>query len=344
MPAQARKPKVTTLDARQLGQRDEIEQMLSERGVKWAFDPEFDLNSIDVDKSLANQARIAVPLNNDQMSSYKEAMQRGDRFPAIVVFPQSNGTYMVVDGNHRTVAAKEARYPLGAYILDASTPGSLVTILTYEANTKHGLPTTQSERAEHAVWLIENAQETIKAASARMNLPERLVSRYYANSRADDRARRLRVPAQRWRDLVQAARLRLNAIQADETFLSMVDLAWKARLSTEEVDALVIQIRQIGSVGDQLREVERWTLEQSDRIADAATGEVKPKTSLARGPRQSLRSSMNMLQPLKDELKRQQFIESLAPLEVQEWVERVDEAMSLYSGLKEELIRLAATE
>jgi len=325
-------PNITQL--RRRGMRAEIEEMLNEKGVVWQFFDEIDKDLVDEVRSLDNQARFN-PLNHDQVGAYKEAMQRGDNFPAVVLFPLPNGKYMVVDGNHRFMAAKESGYVLASYVMDVKTPARVVRQLTYEANAKHGLPSTQAERAEHAVWLIDNVGESIKMASARMNLPERLVSRYYNTQKADRRVERLRIPGGHWKDLVAAVKQRLNAVVADETFIAMVDFAWKTRMSAEEADFYVPQIRAIGSTSDQLAEVEKWSEELRERIAAVAAGVERPKRT--RGPKQILQASLSSLVPYGEREKREEFLGMLGPTEVTEWMTKIDDTMTSLRVLRTEL-------
>jgi len=325
-------PNVTQL--RRRGMRADIEEMLEEKGVQWEFWDEIDVSLIDEVKSLDNQARFQ-PLNHEQVAIYKEAMERGDNFPGAILHPQSNGKYIIVDGNHRYMGAKESKYPLAAYVIDKDTPIRVVRALTFEANAKHGLPSSQAERAEHAVWLIENVGESIRNASARMNLPERYVSRWYNTVKANDRVRRLRIPGSHWEPLVAAVKQRLNAVVADETFIAMVDFAWKIRMSAEEADDYVVRIRQIGSTGDQLAEVEKWTEELRERVADVAAGNERPTRK--RGPKQVLLTSLSSLVPYGEREKREEFLSQLAPTEVTEWMTKIDDTMTSLRVLRTEL-------
>lgn len=324
--------------------RAEIEDLLDSKGAEWDFVEELDTKLIDVQRSMANQARIGAPINSEQVVTYEEGMRRGDVFPAIVVYRTSGGKYVVIDGNHRVAAALSTGYKLAAYILDArKTPAQVIVMLTYEANTRHGLPTSQAERARHAVYLIENANETIKNAAARMNLPTHYLSRFYSQHRADQRATEVGIPPTQWRDLHVGSRERLNALADDNVYKAAVEYAFRARLTAVEVGELVTTLRTLKTSEDQLEAIQRAKEEQADRLAAVATGEVRPRRVRQGGPRQSLRSAIYMTESLVGD-KRQQMLDGITPIEAGEYLGRIDSTLSILSEIREELEKKAGEE
>lgn len=312
--------------------REQIEQMLRDKGVEWNFFDEFDVEAVDIPKSLANQARLGQPLNMEHVENLKEGMKRGDQFPALVLYKTGN-KFVVIDGNHRVAAASETGYIPAAYVVSKNTPAQVIVMLTYEANTKHGLPTNQNERARHAVYLVENANETLTNAAARMNIPLNFLSRFYSVYRADNRANQLGVPAAQWRELHIGSRRRLNALLDDDVFKSAVDYAFKARLNATEVDELVTRLRTMTSTAEQLKTINADLDNQGERLAAVATGEVRPRRVRLGGPRQSLRSSIYMIESLTGD-KRQQLLDGMTPIEAEESLERLRKSR----GIMDELI------
>lgn len=271
-------------------------------------------------------------------------MRRGDVFPAIVVYRTNAGKYVVIDGNHRVAAALSTGYTLAAYVVNArKTPAQVIVMLTYEANTRHGLPTSQTERARHAVYLIENANETIKNAAARMNIATHYLSRFYSQYRADQRAHDTNVPEAQWRDLHVGSRERLNSLTDDDVFKAAVEYAFRARLTATEVGELVVELRTLKTSQEQLDAISKQRSDQSERLAAVASGEVRPRRVRLSGPRQSLRSAVYMFDSLVGE-KRQQMMDSITPLEAEEYLRRLDSTVAVISELREEMRKKVTEE
>jgi hypothetical protein len=315
--------------------RPEIEEMLKEKGVTWEFFDEFDVELIDIPKSLANQARIGSPINAEQVDTYEEGMKRGDVFPAIVLY-RSGKKYVVIDGNHRVAAAKNTGYNLAAYVVGAKTPAQVIVMLTYEANTKHGLPTSQRERARHAVYLMENAGATMKHAAARMNLPTHYLSNYYSSYRADQRANATGIPAGQWRELHFGTRKKLNQLPDDEVFVAAVNVVFKARLNATEVEELIVALKQLGTANEQKTYLVKYLDDQAERLAQVATGEVRPRRHRPGGPRVSLRQGGAMLESLIGE-KRQALLDAMTPIEAKEEVQKLDHVLEVTMELRDAL-------
>jgi transposase len=61
-------------------------------------------------------------------------------------------------------------------------------MMTFEANVKHGLPTTDDERLYQAAWLMENGASEGQAAAA-VNVKAADVRKYWAKRKADTRSK-----------------------------------------------------------------------------------------------------------------------------------------------------------
>lgn len=87
-------------------------------------------------------------IDDATVAEYAEAMERGDRFPPVVVF-QNNGDFIMADGFHRFRAASRARLThLYAEIRQGTRRDALKFALA--ANHKHGLRRTNADK-RHAV-------------------------------------------------------------------------------------------------------------------------------------------------------------------------------------------------
>lgn len=87
-----------------------IESWLSVHHVDWTWHPDLELDTIDIRRSLANQARPGEALLPDTVELYVAGYRNGDLFPPIVVRKTSRQAkkLVVIDGNHRTNSAIEA--------------------------------------------------------------------------------------------------------------------------------------------------------------------------------------------------------------------------------------------
>lgn len=107
-----------------------------------------DLNTRDL------QTRAA--LNEDTVSDYAEAMERGDKFPAVTVFTDG-AEYYLADGFHRVEALRRiGKKSVMAELQDGDYKAALLYAL--KANSTHGLRRTNADK-RHALEMAWNARE-----------------------------------------------------------------------------------------------------------------------------------------------------------------------------------------
>ena len=107
-----------------------------------------DLNTRDL------QTRAA--LNEDTVSDYAEAMERGERFPAVTVFTDG-AEYYLADGFHRVEALRRiGKKSVMAELQDGDYKAALLYAL--KANSTHGLRRTNADK-RHALEMAWNARE-----------------------------------------------------------------------------------------------------------------------------------------------------------------------------------------
>lgn len=76
-------------------------------------------------------------------------------WPPIIVYPDTRGSYIIVDGVHRVTAAIEMRLAdIAAMVIDSPTE-TTARELAFDANRTHGLSFTLAERKLHAQYLHE---------------------------------------------------------------------------------------------------------------------------------------------------------------------------------------------
>ena len=100
------------------------------------------------------QTRAA--LNEDTVSDYAEAMERGDKFPPVTVFTDG-AEYYLADGFHRVEALRRiGKKAVVAELQDGDYKAALLYAL--KANSTHGLRRTNADK-RHALEMAWNARE-----------------------------------------------------------------------------------------------------------------------------------------------------------------------------------------
>lgn len=238
------------------------------------------IDKIDYRRSLKNQARIQ-PLDESLVAVYAEAMQDGAKFPPIVLADDGKGAGMlVVDGNHRLAAAQlVGKTEVDAYVISNGTPRQ-ITVMTFDANTKHGLPSSPEERRQHAVFLVETAGITAKDAARMLSVPTRELTLDLALLRADRRLASLGVD--RWQALSRSSKIRLENIRSDVVFASTAQLAIQSKMGIQALTNLVTEINDQRTEAEALAVVEAERARQNDTIAATVGGRARLSTDMIR--------------------------------------------------------------
>jgi hypothetical protein len=260
----------TTTDTR----HPDIEKWLTDRHVTFEHQPAMPLGDVDQVASLANQARLE-PLDPEVVDRYAADMRRGDTFPPIVVLRRPRKGHVIVGGNHRWHAAKEAGLDtLPAYLIDAE--GEMVLRLTYEDNRRHGLPPSEAERIAQAVHLIDNGW-TAKAAAACVGVSEPRISIERSTRKAARRADHLGVD-RRFHTLPKSTRYALGAIRSDPVFTEATRLVLDANMSVTETQRLTKAIDGTSSDTAALQLIGSELEEHRTRIQTGA-GQTRSKVT-----------------------------------------------------------------
>lgn len=226
----------------------QIEAWLRSHGVGEFELQELPLFFINGTRSLQNQARFA-PLDENVVARYAEAMSNGDVFPPIVaVADGKSGGMLIVDGNHRFAASEMAQKEKIWGYVTKDLSEQLTSVLTFDANTKHGLPTSPEERKQQAIFLVDTAEVTAVAAAKMLNVPLQSLRDELTKVRAERRLAALGV--ERWESMPRGTRARLDAIRDDEVFKAAAKLAVEARLSHEAINEMVVDINKTSTVSD----------------------------------------------------------------------------------------------
>lgn len=228
-----------------------IEEYLDAKGVKWTFRPKLAPAFFDFEKSLRNQVRFQA-VDERRVDTYAEAMRRGDKFPPVI----AHGAKLLIlcDGNHRGQASLKTNRPLDVYDITGTPPG-LITQIGYESNVKHGLPTSEAERMQQAIWLIDEGA-TPKTAAAALVIPLSALTKAVANRNTDQRFRASGIAPIIIEKLNEPLKRRLAQVTTDEGFVALTELVAAASLKSDVVYELVTNINEIRSSAKQVQFVE----------------------------------------------------------------------------------------
>ena len=267
-----------------------LEEYLDKKGVTWVFHPRVEPSEFDAAKSLGNQARIAKPIDEARVEQYAEAMRRGEIFPPVIAHGKP-GKYVIADGNHRLHGALRAKKPLRMYLISADA--RTIVLITFEANTRHGLPTSEDERIQQALYLIDNGANIPEAAAA-LSLSRKVVDRASQQRNAEQRFMTNNIPLMIIEKLGKPIKNRLKDISTDEGFVAAVNLTNDAALVWNEVAELVTETNALRSSSKQVEYVAslRENLYR-DRIQDSGGGTFTRKSS--RGPKGRVNMSVGNL-------------------------------------------------
>ena len=252
---------------------------------------------VDRKKSELNQARISKPIDEDQVLLYAEAMRNGDVFPPVVVYKSLTG-YIVMDGNHRVGAADIADVPnFQAFVVKSPTPAEIQSF-TYEANTKHGMPTSLQDRLRQAIHLISkgvSAPSAAKQLGLPINQLRHAIDQYQAEKRFES------LGVKKFALLSQTARRRLDSIHSDVALRAAAELSLDASLTGDDLNTFIKEINNIRSEREQLAFIARERDAKATTIRATAGGRVPvPQTLVTLARMTSTLNRMDVAVVLKN--------------------------------------------
>lgn len=222
---------------------------------------------VDIDRSHRNQARIGAAVDPQTAGMYVEAIRNGADFPPPVGYYE-DGKFIFIDGNHRHAAYRTLGMDeIEAYVVDAPSETQL-KMLTWDANTKHGKPTTLAERIEQAAWLVETGSKGVDAARA-LNIPPAPLYAVLQRIEVDKRLDRLGF---NYALLSKSTRHTMARLKLDPVLLKMATLARDAKLSSATVDRIVKEVTDKTTEADQLAQIDIEKARNEAFIASTAAG------------------------------------------------------------------------
>lgn len=261
-----------------------IEQWLAELEIPAASVEYVDalaLDDVDQRASLRNQARIK-PIDDDVAERYTDDMRKGDVFPPIIV--RARGSRRVVlGGNHRYKAARAARVPLSAYVVECSD--EIALRISYEDNRRHGLPPAEPERIRQAVHLVASGYK-VAAAARVVGVP---VGKLDRALRVDETVRRADgLGIRTYGRIPESSLSRLSFVRADPVFGDLLELTVDAALPSGDVERLVVAVNECRSEQQALELLRDERIIAQDRIAKIKAGGTPKRGSTTESARAQL--------------------------------------------------------
>lgn len=318
---------VLDLDADR-GRREEVEAWLEGWHVSWSHLGKVPVSEFDFERSLRNQARLGDPVDQEYVDRYAEAMRAGAEFPAVTVWQAKDGRYVIIDGNHRLIAAREAHYELAVYLVSARP--QTITAMTFEANVRHGKATSEEERVHHALYLIDNGMPKREAAQ-RMSVGVNKINKASLNIDALRRADGAGINRKDWESLPEASRNRLSMLHTDEALAAAVKLVIDAGLQTTDVFDLVSMVNDSRSSTRQLAIIKAQRAAYSERIQDVMTGSAPRKGKRVRSPKAALAISLGQTLSMPEPSI---IVDTLGPAEREEYLPKVSAAIKSLTALR----------
>ncbi len=181
-------------------------------------------------------------------------MRNGAEFPAGAGHLE-RGQLIVDDANHRVAAASRAgRKRLPWYVIDGDP--TAITVFAYRANILHGAGTSEAERLEAAIWMVEGGTVQHKAA-ALLGISQNKLSKALAERAGTRRASEAGLDMPEWDQIHGSLKVRLMQITTDEGFAAAAKLTYRAKLNQHEVYDLVSLLNESRSGTRQVAQVQR---------------------------------------------------------------------------------------
>lgn len=313
----------------------QIEQYLTDRGFTWEYRIGIPLKEFDEEKSLRNQARVGKPIDKGTVERYIIDLTNGDVFPALIAAEASKSRpLLIADGNHRFQAHKAAgRESVDAYVVIKASPAAITT-LTFEANTKHGLPTSEEDRLHQALYLMD-AGLSAEDAARRLGLRPATLRAASNLAAVDRRADECRLNRNAWDRLPNSVKLRLGQISTDEGFGAMGKLVLDAGLRTEDVAKCVNDMAPLRSSAKQVEYVKAARLTYAEHLQTG--GKPGERATIGRQARSGRHRYGMLLGNLAAMPEPNEIIGRMTDDEKPEWLRRTDAAIQRLEKIREAL-------
>lgn len=312
----------------------QLESMLTERGFSWDYREGVAIDEIDHERSRHNQARLHKPIDGGTVERYTQALGNGEVFPAILVAETSStAKLLIVDGNHRDEAHQRAEMKtIDCYVITGAS-SQAITMLTFEANTRHGLPSSEADRLHQALYLMDNGISAEEAAR-RLGLKVGTLRTAANIAAVDRRADEVGLIRPRWDRLPVGTKTRLGQLSTDEGFGEMAKLAIDAGMKTDEVSSYVGQANALRSSKKQVEFVKALRATLSEALQVGSTADVTTRGRQTRTGRYLYRAALGQLAVLP---APEAIVERMTEDDRSSFIEQTQEALRVLTTILEAL-------
>lgn len=256
-----------------------VTDLLDELAVTYTHHEALDLDLVDVEGSLRNQARFD-PLDVDAVDRYAAAMTAGDTFPPIVLHhaktARAKQPWIILSGNHRFHAAVKSDTKLAGYVVDRVEDPTVLLRIAYQDNAHHGLGLSPAERIRFGLHLVDNGFSNVEAARC-VGVHDTRLSTARGVRNAEERARAAGIAA--YDVLPESTKIAIASIKLDAPFLAAARLVTRARLNAAQAAEITKAVKATASEADALAAVEELEAQHRERIQATAGGKARPEQS-----------------------------------------------------------------
>jgi hypothetical protein len=200
----------------------------------------------------------------------------------------------MIDGNHRFGGHEKAeKEDIPVYEIHRDTDKRTIALLTFSMNTRHGKPTSEAERVQQAMYIIDTGA-SIDAAASAVNLQPGVLKRAIAARKADQRADEVGLKRTLWDALPQTSKSRLLNISTDEGFREAAELTFAASLDANQVFEIVQLLNSTKSSAKQTQIIKQQRDIYQDRIQGAAGGVLGTAKKRAMTPKARVATALAM--------------------------------------------------
>jgi hypothetical protein len=241
-----------------------------------------DVNDVDRDKSLQNNARIGEALTETVVIDYALMRESGDVFPSIVVCetsqrpPGTGKAYTTVSGNHRfEMAVLNSEEQVLAYVITTDNPIAIDTFAR-SINRKEGNRQDSQEAMVHALHALQKDDGTsVSDVSEQFGLNPKTVS---LHKRAQDTRRILEAAGvDAAYEISHDAITKLYSIRhSKDVMIDAAKLVSKFSLSGPVVRVLIAEIREGANDVERNATIKQWAARYTKSTAKASRHTAVP--------------------------------------------------------------------
>jgi len=315
--------------------RDSVtETILTRDRIEFDYVEEVKLGDIEIDDAAKSNIRLTEALNDEVIRGYRVALDNSENgykaaLPAIVLHIRDRGPqkYGMIDGIQRSAATQEN----GIDVLDAyvvrTTDINIINGLRRTLNAKNGWRSTEMEKIQQGIFLVEQNGYTPADAERQLFLKRGLVAKEIRVAGITDVLRQNHSKPPRSKKMIELTGLLKNR---EEVMVAVNDLRNEADLGAQAYEEVVRDVLSKHSDGGQLKAIEKWKEYYKSRIEETRGGRV----SL---PGKNIRKMHNDILKLNRQIDKAESPGLLPKGELQTMIENLDKIMAKLRSMRQDL-------